>query len=307
MAGAALAVAVLVGGWLDREPPYRHLFAIQDEKDGGQIVAALTSRTFPPLQRRRAQHPVPQTVATPGSSSPLAGTARRAACGLRTHGEPEARRQPVCRAENYQRALEASWPLGPVAGRRARRPRIWRSPSRRPSARRPENLGLGSGQPARGTPLEPVQVAGIVNLVASSVPHLNPLNVTVIDQEGSSPSSATRCATPGSTLGQLKHVREVESDYGKRIEAILAPVVGASNVRAQVTADIDFSQIDQVAETYKPNPRRNGHPQPADGRGRRRCRVVRHRGGIPARSPTSPGTGDRAIDPGRGRRRARRR
>jgi flagellar M-ring protein FliF len=26
------------------------------------------------------------------------------------------------------------------------------------------------------------------------------------------------------------------------------------NVRAQVAADIDFSQTDQVAETYKPNP-----------------------------------------------------
>jgi flagellar M-ring protein FliF len=100
-----------------------------------------------------------------------------------------------------------------------------------------------------------VQVAGIVNLVASSVPQLNALNVSVIDQEGkliSQQRDASRDA--GLDPTQLKFVREVEADYSKRIEAILAPVVGASNVRAQVTADLDFSQIDQVAETYKPNP-----------------------------------------------------
>jgi flagellar M-ring protein FliF len=40
----------------------------------------------------------------------------------------------------------------------------------------------------------------------------------------------------------------------RRIEALLTPLLGAGNFRAQVTADIDFSQSEQVAETYKPNP-----------------------------------------------------
>ena len=53
---------------------------------------------------------------------------------------------------------------------------------------------------------------------------------------------------------QLKYVREVEASYIHRIETILDPVVGAGNIRAQVTADLDFSQTEQMAETYKPNP-----------------------------------------------------
>jgi flagellar M-ring protein FliF len=39
----------------------------------------------------------------------------------------------------------------------------------------------------------------------------------------------------------------------KRIEDILVPITGVQNVRAQVTANIDFAQSEQTAETYKPN------------------------------------------------------
>jgi flagellar M-ring protein FliF len=46
----------------------------------------------------------------------------------------------------------------------------------------------------------------------------------------------------------------VEKSYIKRIETILEPVAGAGNVRAQVTADLDFAQTEQMAESYKPNP-----------------------------------------------------
>jgi flagellar M-ring protein FliF len=98
-------------------------------------------------------------------------------------------------------------------------------------------------------------VAGIVNLVASSVPQLNPLNVAVIDQDGrlvSQQKDPLRDA--GLDPSQLRYVHELEAGYVKRIEDILAPLVGASNVKAQVAADVDFSQTDQVAETYKPNP-----------------------------------------------------
>ena len=39
MVGSALLLAVLIGGWLwTKDPPYSLLFAIQDEKDGGQII-----------------------------------------------------------------------------------------------------------------------------------------------------------------------------------------------------------------------------------------------------------------------------
>ena len=48
MVGVALLLAVLIGGWLwTKDPPYSLLFAIQDEKDGGQIVAALSQQNIP--------------------------------------------------------------------------------------------------------------------------------------------------------------------------------------------------------------------------------------------------------------------
>jgi flagellar M-ring protein FliF len=45
----------------------------------------------------------------------------------------------------------------------------------------------------------------------------------------------------------------MEANHARRIQDILEPIVGRGNVRAQVTADVDFSQTESTAETYKPN------------------------------------------------------
>lgn len=45
----------------------------------------------------------------------------------------------------------------------------------------------------------------------------------------------------------------MENGFQRRIEAILAPVVGSANVRAQVTAQIDFATREQTDEQYQPN------------------------------------------------------
>ncbi|MCP5848323.1 flagellar basal body M-ring protein FliF, partial [Klebsiella pneumoniae] len=39
----------------------------------------------------------------------------------------------------------------------------------------------------------------------------------------------------------------------KRILELLEPVVGRDNLRATVTADVDFSQTEATAEEYRPN------------------------------------------------------
>ena len=53
---------------------------------------------------------------------------------------------------------------------------------------------------------------------------------------------------------QLKYVRQVEQSYIDRINALLIPMFGANNVRAQVSADINFSRTEQTSEIYTPNP-----------------------------------------------------
>lgn len=260
MAGAALAVAVLVGGWLwTKEPPYSLLFAIQDEKDGGQIVAALTQQNIPyRFSDGGRSILVPQTVVH-DTRLKLAsqGLPKGGLVGFELMENQKLGVSQFAEQVNYQRALEGELARSVQSLAAVRGARVHLAIPKQTAFLREDQKTSASVLVSlhAGRSLEPVQVAGIVNLVASSVPHLNPLNVTVIDQEGkllSQQRDALRDA--GLDPGQLKYVREVESDYGKRIEAILAPVVGASNVRAQVTADIDFSQIDQVAETYKPNP-----------------------------------------------------
>jgi flagellar M-ring protein FliF len=105
-----------------------------------------------------------------------------------------------------------------------------------------------------GRTLDRAQVAGIVHLVSSSVPEMNPKAVSVLDQTGtllSGPQDNNHGA--GLDAQQLQYVSQIEASYTKRILDILEPVVGRDNLRAQVTADVDFSQTESTSEEFKPN------------------------------------------------------
>jgi flagellar M-ring protein FliF len=105
-----------------------------------------------------------------------------------------------------------------------------------------------------GRTLDKGQVSAIVHLVASSVPDLQPKNVTIVDQAGNLLSEDGN-KPAGNTLdpSQLKYVQELQQNITKRIESIITPIVGQNNVRAEATADVDFSTSEQAAEIYKPN------------------------------------------------------
>ena len=105
-----------------------------------------------------------------------------------------------------------------------------------------------------GRTLERSQIAGIVRVVSGSVPELAAKAVSVVDSTGALLSAAGDDeAAQGLDSQQLQYRREVEAGHHKRILALLEPVVGRDNVRATVTADIDFSQVLQTAEAYGPN------------------------------------------------------
>ncbi len=260
MVGSALLLAVLIGGWLwTKDPPYSLLFAIQDEKDGGQIVAALTQQNIPyRFSDGGRAILVPQSVVH-DTRLKLAsqGLPKGGLVGFELMETQKLGVSQFAEQINYQRALEGELARSVQSLSAVRGARVHLAIPKQTAFLRDDQKASASVLVALhpGRTLEPVQVAGIVNLVASSVPQLNALNVSVIDQEGkliSQQRDPMRDA--GLDPTQLKFVREVEADYSKRIEAILAPLVGSRNVRAQVTADLDFSHIDQVAETYKPNP-----------------------------------------------------
>ena len=105
-----------------------------------------------------------------------------------------------------------------------------------------------------GRTLDRAQIAGIVHLVSSSVPELDPKAVSVLDQTGALLTS-TGDGQPAAGLDaqQLQYVSQVETGYSKRIFNLLEPIVGRDNLRATVTADIDFSQTEATSEEFKPN------------------------------------------------------
>ena len=109
-----------------------------------------------------------------------------------------------------------------------------------------------------GRTLDRSQLAGIIHLVSSSVPEMNPNAVSVLDDTGKLLSSP-----PDGSLGsagdaqQLQYVQQLEQLYSQRILDILEPVVGRGNVKAQVTAELDFSQTESTSESHKPNQEAN--------------------------------------------------
>ena len=104
----------------------------------------------------------------------------------------------------------------------------------------------------RGHPLEADQASAIVNLVASSVPNLDPKNVTVIDQHGRLLSSGSSNWADAQTVNQFRITQKIEESYKRRIEEILSPLVGPGRVQAQVSAVLDFTVTEETRESFDP-------------------------------------------------------
>lgn len=104
-----------------------------------------------------------------------------------------------------------------------------------------------------GRTVEPAQVKAIANLVASSIPELQMADVTVVDQRGNMLSTGEDNQELLLAGKQHEYSRSVEDSLIKRVNSILQPVVGKDKFRAEVSADIDFTAVEQAAETFNPD------------------------------------------------------
>ena len=104
-----------------------------------------------------------------------------------------------------------------------------------------------------GRTVEPAQVKAIMNLVASSVPDLKMADVTVVDQHGDLISTGEDSQDLLLATKQHDYAKTVEESMMKRITGILEPVVGIGKFRTHVSADIDFTAVEQAAETFNPD------------------------------------------------------
>lgn len=100
-----------------------------------------------------------------------------------------------------------------------------------------------------GRALSEAQVRSIVNLVASSVPGMQPDAVTIVDQMGALLSKA---GAGGANLGdsRIDFQRRVEDKYRTQLIQLLTPLVGAGNFTAEVQADVDLDESQATRESY---------------------------------------------------------
>ena len=103
-----------------------------------------------------------------------------------------------------------------------------------------------------GRSLTNEQVTSIVNLVGTSVPDIDPAQVTVVDQQGRLLSSPQGRGDLAMRDQQIETARQLEETYARRIEALIEPLVGTGRVRAEVSAQFDMTTLEEARESFNP-------------------------------------------------------
>ncbi|MEJ2042953.1 MAG: flagellar basal-body MS-ring/collar protein FliF [Reinekea sp.] len=101
--------------------------------------------------------------------------------------------------------------------------------------------------------LDSASVKAIRNLVATSIPELQPENVSIVDQRGRLLSDDEKNLEEEATNRQFQYQQKVEENLQNRVNSILGPIIGTDKFRAEVTADIDFTKVEQADELYNPD------------------------------------------------------
>jgi len=258
--GIVLFVAIgIIGLVMGRQAEWRVLYANLPDKDGGAIVAQLTQMNVPY-----------QYAAGGGAILVPADKVYDTRLKLASQGLPKgtvtgfelmdtANRFGMTQFQErltFQRGLEGELTRSIQALSSVQSARVHLAlpnqngffrDQQKPSASVLVSLNAGHT-------LDRAQLAGIVHLVSSSVPEMDPKAVSVLDDSGKLLSTPPEAGGGmGADAQQLQYVQQIEQLYSSRILDILEPVVGRQNVRAQVTAELDFSQTESTSELFKPN------------------------------------------------------
>ena len=104
-----------------------------------------------------------------------------------------------------------------------------------------------------GRKLDKTQILAITNLVSSSVPGMNPGNVSIVDQFGNLLSNSPDDPDQVLADSQLEYRMKLENIYRNRIQSLVTPIVGSNNVNAQVNLEIDFTRREVSQEIVDPD------------------------------------------------------
>jgi flagellar M-ring protein FliF len=253
-ASAAVAVVVVLLLWA-QTPDYKVLFSNLEDRDGGSIVAALAKMNVPYKLADTGNAILVPSDKVHEARLQLAqqGLPRSGEAGFEIMDQTRFGASQFTEQINYQRALEGELISSIQAVHAVQSARVHLAIPR-------ESLFVRDRQPPTasvlltlypGRSLSDAQVAAITWLVSSSVPHLTADKVSVVDQNGrllTAPSGEA-----GADGSRLNLINDIEHRTVQRILTLLNPLVGPGNVRAQVSADVDFAQREQTSEVYRPN------------------------------------------------------
>ncbi len=256
-----IAAAVALGGWVvmwSRTPSYEMLYSDLSDRDMTQIADALKS-----TQIRYRIDPDSGALLVQADKADDAKL-QLAAAGLPKGGprgaglieEPPAfGTSQFMEKARYQRAIEEELArsVARIDNVRAARVHLALPPETVFARARKEPSASVMVDLYAGRVLEAAQVAAITHLVSASVPNLPSSRVTVVDSRGNLLTDAKRDKGMALTAQRFEYTRKVEEDYVERIRGLLEPMVGPGGVRAQVTADLDFTETERTSESYNPD------------------------------------------------------
>ncbi|MFI3276434.1 flagellar basal-body MS-ring/collar protein FliF [Vibrio sp.] len=106
-----------------------------------------------------------------------------------------------------------------------------------------------------GRTLELQQVEAIVNLVSGSITGMPQEGVSIVDQHGNLLSADIRSGSQGRMSVQYHELQQrTESDIVHRATDMLTPLLGMGNFRVQVSATLNFDQIEETEESLEGDP-----------------------------------------------------
>lgn len=257
--GVVLFVAIAIGGLvLGRQAEWRVLYSNLADKDGGAVIAQLGTMNIPYKYSDGGGAIMVPADRVHDARLKLAslGLPKGAVAGFEMMESNRFGMTQFQERLTFQRGLEGELTrsiqsISSVANARVHLALPNQNGFFR-NQQKPSASVLLSLNPGRQ--LDKTQLAGIIHLVASSVPEMNASDVSVLDDTGKLLSKSPDAAgASGVDAEQLQYVQQMEQVYIRRILDILEPLVGPQNVKAQVTAELDFSQTESTTESHKPN------------------------------------------------------
>lgn len=252
---AAIVAAIIVVALWSSSQSFRPLYSQQERFDIGEIVSVLESEGVSyRMQEQNGQVLVPEgEVAKVRMLLASKGVKAKLPTGLDSLKEDSSLgTSQFMETARYRHGLEGElvrtiMSLNSVANARVhlaipRQTLFVRQNSENPSAS--VMLELKPGED-----LKSEQVEAIINLVVGSVTAMKPEFVSVIDQYGRLLSADVASAEAGKVNAKyLEYQKNVEKQIIQRAADMLTPIVGPSNFRVQVAADMDFSQVEETQE-----------------------------------------------------------